>query len=320
MYLKVVMVCPITSTNDNRFTLYPIKYTDVWEFYLSSVASFWTADEIDTSKDRFDELTLNEQHFIKHILAFFAASDGIVMENLATRFMLDVQIPEARAFYAFQIAMEQIHSQTYANLIESYVKDREEKTMLFNAIHNMPCVKAKAEWALKWIDSKASFAQRLVAFAVVEGIFFSGSFCAIFWLKKRNKMHGLTFSNELISRDEGMHCEFAVCLYKKLEENVPDIVIQYIIQEAVSIEIQFVTEALSVDLIGMNSRLMTEYIKFVADRLLIELGCSKIYNAINPFDWMEMISLQGKTNFFEKQVSDYKLATHNHQFTLSDDF
>lgn len=320
MLETVIMACPITSPNDNRYTVNHIKYPDLWDYYLSAVASFWTADEIDMANDKFGELTPDEQHFIKHILAFFAASDGIVMENLAVRFMSDVQLPEARAFYAIQIAMEQIHSQTYANLIETYVKDPAEKERVFDAIHEMPCVQAKAEWALKWIDSAASFAQRLVAFAVVEGIFFSGSFCAIFWLKKRNKMHGLSFSNELISRDEGMHCEFAVCLYKKLAEQLPEAVIHDLVREAVDIEAHFITEALSVDLIGMNSRLMIDYIKFVADRLLVELGCAKLFNAQNPFDWMEMISLQGKTNFFEKRVSEYKKAKHNHAFVMNDDF
>ena len=320
MLETTVMACPITSANDNRFTVYPIKYTDLWDFYQSAVASFWTAEEIDIANDRFDELTPDEKHFIKHILAFFAASDGIVMENLAVRFMSDVQVPEARAFYAFQIAMEQIHSQTYANLIEAYIKDNTEKETLFNAIHEMPCVKAKADWALKWVESASSFAQRLLAFAVVEGVFFSGSFCAIFWLKKRNKMHGLTFSNELISRDEGMHCDFAVCLYKKLAEQLSEEIVHDMMREAVDIEAHFVSEALSVDLIGMNSRLMIEYIKFVADRLLVDLGYAKLYNVSNPFDWMEMISLQGKTNFFEKRVSEYQKAKHDHTFVTTDDF
>jgi ribonucleoside-diphosphate reductase subunit M2 len=314
------MNCPITSPNDNRYTVYPIKYPDLWEFYMNAVASFWSADEIDTTFDNFSELTNDEQHFIKHILAFFVASDGIVMENLATRFMSDVQISEARAFYAFQIAMEQIHSQTYGNLIEAYIKDTEEKDKLFDAINTMPCVKRKADWAIKWIDCSESFAQRLVAFAVVEGIFFSGSFCAIFWLKKRNKMHGLTFSNELISRDEGMHCDFAICLYKKLLDRLSEEMIHKIVGEAVEIESSFISESLPVHLIGMNNVLMVQYIKFVADKLLVDFGCNKLYNASNPFDWMEMISLQGKTNFFEKRVSEYRKAKHDHSFKMDEDF
>jgi ribonucleoside-diphosphate reductase subunit M2 len=314
------MNCPITSPNDNRYTVYPIKYPDLWEFYMNAVASFWSADEIDTTFDNFSELTNDEQHFIKHILAFFVASDGIVMENLATRFMSDVQISEARAFYAFQIAMEQIHSQTYGNLIEAYIKDTQEKDKLFDAINTMPCVKRKADWAIKWIDCSESFAQRLVAFAVVEGIFFSGSFCAIFWLKKRNKMHGLTFSNELISRDEGMHCDFAICLYKKLLDKLPAEMIHRIVSEAVEIESSFISESLPVHLIGMNNVLMVQYIKFVADKLLVDFGCNKLYNVSNPFDWMEMISLQGKTNFFEKRVSEYRKAKHDHSFKMDEDF
>jgi len=242
------------------------------------------------------------------------------MENLATRFMSDVQISEARAFYAFQIAMEQIHSQTYGNLIEAYIKDTAEKDKLFDAIHTMPCVQRKADWAIKWIDCSESFAQRLVAFAVVEGIFFSGSFCAIFWLKKRNKMHGLTFSNELISRDEGMHCDFAICLYKKLIDKLTEEMIYTIVKEAVEIESSFISESLPVSLIGMNNVLMIQYIKFVADKLLVDFGCNKLYNESNPFDWMEMISLQGKTNFFEKRVSEYRKAKHDHSFKMDEDF
>jgi ribonucleoside-diphosphate reductase subunit M2 len=314
------MHCPITSTNDDRYTVYPIKYPDLWEFYLNSVSSFWSADEIDTTFDNFEELTSDEQHFIKHILAFFVASDGIVMENLAVRFMKDVQVSEARAFYAFQIAMEQIHSQTYGNLIEAYIKNPEEKDNIFSAIHTMPCVNKKAEWAIKWIESSECFAQRLVAFAIVEGIFFSGSFCAIFWLKKRNKMHGLTFSNELISRDEGMHCDFAICLYKKLKDQLSEEKIHEIMNEAVNIESEFITESLPVELIGMNNKLMIQYIKYVADKLLIDFGCNKLYNVTNPFDWMEMISLQGKTNFFEKRVSEYRKAKHDHNFKIDEDF
>jgi len=289
-------------------------------------ASFWTAEEIDLSSDARDWEKMNdgERHFISHVLAFFAASDGIVNENLAVNFMSEVQLPEARCFYGFQIMMENIHSETYALLIDSYIRDPKEKHRLFHAIDTVPAVKKKAEWALRWID-KGSFAERLVAFAAVEGIFFSGSFCSIFWLKKRGLMPGLTFSNELISRDEGLHCEFACLLYGMLNEKMAEADVTRIIKDAVEIEKEFITEALPVRLIGMNADLMKQYIEFVADRWLGELGCRKVYNVGNPFDFMEMISLQGKTNFFEKRVGDYQksgvLATEGEQkFSLEEDF
>lgn len=293
--------------NKDRFVLLPIKYPEIWEMYKKSEASFWTAEEIDLSDDlkHWDNLNSGERHFISHILAFFAASDGIVNENLAINFMSEVQLPEARCFYGFQIMMENIHSETYALLIDTYVKDPEEKNRLFNAIETVPCVGKKAEWALRWIEN-GTFAERLVAFAAVEGIFFSGSFCSIFWLKKRGLMPGLTFSNELISRDEGMHCEFACLLYSMLQNKLPQERVHGIIKDAVEIEKEFITDALPVALIGMNAKLMSQYIEFVADRWLSELGYTKIYNATNPFDFMEMISLQGKTNFFEKRVGDYQ--------------
>merc|ERR1712054_191129 len=273
-------------------------------------ASFWTAEEIDLSQDTKDWETLSdaEQHFIKHVLAFFAASDGIVLENLASQFSTEVQIPEARAFYGFQMAMENIHSETYSLLIEQYIREPSEKEMIFDAIHTMPAVREKAEWAVQWMQRENSFAERVVAFAAVEGILFSGSFCAIYWLKKRGLMPGLTFSNELISRDEGLHTEFACLLYNMLEHKLPDDVVHDIVRGAVDAERQFICEALSCDLIGMNSELMTRYIEFVADRLLSALGHPKLFNASNPFDWMELISLQGKTNFFEKRVGEYQKA------------
>ncbi len=293
--------------NKDRFVLLPIKYPEIWEMYKKSEASFWTAEEIDLSDDQkhWDNLNSGERHFISHILAFFSASDGIVNENLAVNFMSEVQLPEARCFYGFQIMMENIHAETYALLIDTYIKDPEEKDHLFHAIDTVPAVKRKAEWALRWIDN-GSFAERLVAFAAVEGIFFSGSFCSIFWLKKRGLMPGLTFSNELISRDEGMHCEFACLLYKMLENRLSEEQVHGIIRDAVEIEKEFVTDALPVNLIGMNAKLMQQYIEFVADRWISELGYKKIYHATNPFDFMEMISLQGKTNFFEKRVGDYQ--------------
>ena len=305
---KQEMMEPILMENKNRFVLLPIKYPQIWEMYKKALASFWTSDEVDLSHDLRDwaNLDTNEQYFIKNVLAFFAASDGIVNENLAERFMSDVQIPEARCFYGFQIAIENIHSETYALLIDTYVKDQEEKSMLFNAINENDAVGEKAKWALDWIGSDSTFAQRLVAFAAVEGIFFSGSFCAIFWLRKRGLMPGLTFTNELISRDEGLHTDFACLLYSLLEHKLTQDVIFRIIDEAVRIEKKFITESLPVDLIGMNSRLMTQYIEFVADRLLTTLGYKKLYNSENPFDWMEMISLNGKTNFFEKRVGEYQ--------------
>lgn len=295
--------------NKDRFVILPINYPIIWEQYKKHEASFWTAEEIDLSGDMKDWENLNdgERHFISHILAFFAASDGIVNENLAVNFMREVQLPEARCFYGFQIMMENIHSETYALLIDTYIKNPAEKHKLFHAIDTIPAVKKKAEWALRWIDN-GNFAERLVAFAAVEGIFFSGSFCSIFWLKKRGLMPGLTFSNELISRDEGLHCEFACLLYSMLQNKLTEEQVQGIISDAVAIEKEFVTEALPVGLIGMNATLMQQYIEFVADRWLGELGYAKIYNTTNPFDFMEMISLQGKTNFFEKRVGDYQKA------------
>ena len=276
--------------------------------YKKHEASFWTAEELDLAQDLRDWETLsnNEKHFIKHVLAFFAASDGIVLENLATRFFTEIQIPEARAFYGFQITMENIHSETYSMLIDTYITNTQEKNNLFNAISNFPSIKKKADWAMKWISSEASFAQRLVAFAAVEGIFFSGSFCAIFWMKKRSMLPGLTFSNELISRDEGLHTDFACLLYSHIVNKLSQSQIHMIITEAIEIEKEFITEALPVELIGMNSRLMSQYIEFVADRLLVALGCEKLFRSHNPFEWMEMISMQGKTNFFEKRVSEYQ--------------
>lgn len=316
----------LLKENKDRFVILPINYPAIWEMYKKHVASFWTAEEIDLSADQkdWDNLNDGERHFISHILAFFAASDGIVNENLAVNFMSEVQLPEARCYYGFQIAMENIHSETYALLIDTYIKDPKEKDYLFKAIETIPCVKEKAEWALKWIDN-GSFAERLVAFAAVEGIFFSGSFCSLFWLKKRGLMPGLTFSNELISRDEGMHCEFACLLYSMLEKKLPKERVLEIITNAVEIEKEFVTDALPVRLIGMNAELMSQYIEFVADRWLVELGNEKHYNATNPFDFMEMISLEGKTNFFEKRVGDYQKSgvigdKEKDSFSLDEDF
>ena len=317
---------PLLTPDENRFVMFPIKYEDIWSMYQKQVDCFWRPEEIDLSKDssHWDALNKDEQYFISMILAFFAASDGIVLENLAQRFMSDVQVSEARAFYGFQIAMENIHSNTYSNLIETYIKDKEEKSKLFNAISNYPCIKKKSDWAQKWIhDNRSSFATRLVAFACVEGIFFSGAFCSIFWLKKRGLMPGLTFSNELISRDEALHCEFAILLYSKLIKKMDKNRIHDIIKEAVEIEIEFICEALPCRLIGMNSQLMTQYIKFVADRLSVQLGYKKIYNVTNPFDFMEMISLDSKSNFFERKVSDYALADKtqsSEDFAFTDDF
>ena len=301
---------PILQENKNRFVLFPIEHHDIWEFYKRAEASFWTAEEIDLVQDLQDWEKLNqgERHFISHVLAFFAASDGIVNENLVQNFANEVQYTEAKFVYGFQIAIENIHSETYSLLIDTYIKDPAERHRLFNAIETIEWVKCKAEWALRWIK-QGSFVERLIAFAAVEGIFFSGSFCSIFWLKKRGLMPGLTFSNELISRDEGVHCDFACLLYNKhIKYKLPEERVHQIISHAVEIESQFVTEALPVKLIGMNAELMTQYIQFVADRLLLELGCSKIYHVTNPFDFMEMISLQGKTNFFEKRVSEYQKA------------
>jgi ribonucleoside-diphosphate reductase beta chain len=301
---------PILKEDKNRFVIFPIQHSDIWEYYKKSQASFWTAEEIDLSTDLVDWKTLkaDEQYFIKHVLAFFAASDGIVNENLAENFVSEVQYAEAKFFYGFQIMMENIHSETYSLLIDTLIKDNKEKDHLFNALDTIDCVKKKGEWALKWIDSD-SFVERLVAFAAVEGIFFSGSFCSIFWLKKRGLMPGLTFSNELISRDEGLHCDFACHLYTEhIVNKLPQSRIYEIIIDAVEIEQEFVVDALPVSLIGMNAKLMSQYIEFVADRLLVSLGCDKYYNATNPFDFMEMISLQGKTNFFEKRVAEYQKA------------
>jgi ribonucleoside-diphosphate reductase subunit M2 len=302
---------PLLTPNEERFVLFPIQHNDIWKMYKKHEASFWTAEEIDLEQDLTDweKLNSDEQHFIKHILAFFAASDGIVLENLAERFIKEIQIPEARCFYGFQMAMENIHSETYSLLIDTYIRnDPAEKTHLFKAMQTIPCVTLKANWAMKWINHSGSFAKRLVAFAAVEGIFFSGSFCSIFWLKKRGLMPGLTFSNELISRDEGLHCDFACLLYSKIRHKLTQAEIEEIICEAVDIEKSFVTDALPVALIGMNSALMSQYIEFCADRLLAALGCSKVYKVSNPFEWMEMISLQGKTNFFEKRVGEYQKA------------
>jgi ribonucleoside-diphosphate reductase beta chain len=316
----------LLKENKDRFVILPIKYPAIWEMYKKCEASFWTAEEIDLGDDMkyWDAMNDGERHFISHVLAFFAASDGIVNENLAINFMSEVQLPEARCFYGFQIMMENIHSETYALLIDTYIKDPAEKDRLFHAIETVPCVGKKAQWALRWINN-GTFAERLIAFAAVEGIFFSGSFCSIFWLKKRGLMPGLTFSNELISRDEGMHCEFACLLYRMLENKLSKEAATAIITDAVEIEKEFVTDALPVNLIGMNAKMMSQYIEFVADRWLGELGYDKVYGASNPFDFMEMISLQGKTNFFEKRVGDYqKSGVLNSQesksFSLDEDF
>ena len=316
----------LLSEDQKRYVIFPVQQQPIWEMYKKQVDCFWRAEEIDLSKDLDDwkKLTADEKHFVSMILAFFAASDGIVLENLATRFMSDVQVSEARAFYGFQIAMENIHSETYSLLIESYIKDNEEKDKLFNAINNFPCIKKKADWAQKWIgDNRSSFATRLIGFACVEGIFFSGAFCSIFWLKKRGLMPGLTFSNELISRDEALHCEFAVLLYSKLQNKLKKARIHEIIKEAVDIEIEFICDALPCRLIGMNSVLMTQYVEFCADRLCLQLGYDKIYNTLNPFSWMELISLEGKVNFFEKRVAEYALSNKENSddtFNLTEDF
>lgn len=298
-----------STTAGERYTLFPIASSeaDLYTFYKKAVASFWTVEEIDFSKDKDDweKLNENEQRFVKHVLAFFAGSDGIVQENLASRFQREIQSPVARLFYGIQNAMEGIHSETYSLLIDQYVKDKEEQMKYFRAIDTIPCIQKKAVWAKYWIESHESYATRLVAFACVEGIFFSGSFCAIYWLKKRGLLPGLTFSNELISRDESLHTEFAVALYHKLQNKLPEDGIRQIIKEAVEIETEFICEALPCSLIGMNSRDMTQYIQFVADRLAQQLGIGKLYKVTNPFDFMELISLEGKTNFFEKKVSEY---------------
>jgi len=302
---------PLLRENPGRFVVFPIQYPDIWEFYKKAEASFWTVEEVDLSRDmpHWEKLTKGEKHFISYVLAFFAASDGIVNENLAERFIREIQVTEARCFYGFQIAIENIHSEMYSMLINTYIQESSERNFLFNAIDTVPCVQKKAKWAMKWTASEdATFAERILAFAAVEGIFFSGSFASIFWLKKRGLMPGLTFSNELISRDEGLHCDFACLLYKYIVKKPSEERVQDIIREAVDIEKEFTSEALPVELIGMNSGLMKIYIEFVADRLLMELGCSKIYNSQNPFDFMEQISLDGKTNFFEKRVGEYAKA------------
>ena len=322
---------PILEENKDRFVLFPIVHNDIWEFYKKQEASFWTAEEIDLSQDLDDwdnKLNDDERYFIKHILAFFAASDGIVNENLAENFVAEVQYTEAKFFYGFQIMMENIHSETYSLLIDTYIRDKKEADHLFHAIEHFDAIKKKADWALRWIESP-SFAERLIAFAAVEGIFFSGSFCSIFWLKKRGLMPGLTFSNELISRDEGLHCDFACLLHNEhIVNKVPEERIREIILDALVIEREFITESLPVKLIGMNADLMTQYLEFVTDRLLVELGCAKEFNVENPFDFMDMISLQGKTNFFEKRVSEYQKAgvmqstkdDDKDMFSFDDDF
>ena len=323
------MVEPILKENKDRFVIFPIKHHDLWEWYKKCEASFWTAEEIDLHQDLTDwktKLNDDERYFIKHILAFFAASDGIVNENLAENFVNEVQYSEAKFFYGFQIMMENIHSETYSLLIDTYVKDDAEKDKLFNAIETFPAIKKKADWALKWIESD-SFAERLIAFAGVEGIFFSGAFCSIFWLKNRGLMPGITFSNELISRDEGVHCDYAVHLHNNhLVNKVPKERITEILTDALDIEKEFITESLPVSLIGMNAKLMTQYLEFVTDRLLVELNCDKVYNSTNPFEFMDMISLQGKTNFFEKRVSEYQKAgvlnndTRSEEISFDEDF
>ena len=324
--MSKVQTEPLLQEDANRYVMFPIQDQTIWKMYKKQIDCFWRAEEIDLSKDLgdWDGLQKDEQYFISMILAFFAASDGIVLENLASRFMGEVQLSEAKAFYGFQIAMENIHSETYSLLIDTYIKDREEKTKLFQAIDNFPCIKKKADWAIKWIhDKRSSFATRLIAFACIEGIFFSGAFCSIYWLKKRGLMPGLTFSNELISRDEALHTEFAILLYSKLNKKVSKAKVIEIIKDAVEIEKEFICEALPCRLIGMNSELMCQYIEFVSDRLSVQLGYDKIYDTKNPFDFMDMISIEGKTNFFEKRVAEYALAdkTKNDDvFEFGDDF
>jgi len=316
---------PMCVATNDRFVLFPLKHHDIWEMYKKAESSFWTAEEVDLAYDHKDwnKITDNERFFISRVLAFFAASDGIVNENLASNFMTEICIPEARCFYGFQIAIENIHSEVYSLLIDTYIKDKEEKQKLFNGMDTLVCVGKKSNWALKWLDRKEDFGIRLVAFAIVEGIFFSGSFCAIFWLKKRGLMPGLAFSNELISRDEGLHCEFASLLFTKLKYKPTRDRVYEVLKEAVDIEIEFVKECLPVELIGMNSGLMAQYIRFCADRLLVSLQFDKLYNDTNPFDWMETISLQGKTNFFEKRVSEYSKAgvgDKTEEVTFNEDF
>jgi len=317
----------LLSEEENRYVIFPIKYDDIWKMYKKAMANFWTPEELDLSKDYDDFITLtdNERHFIEHILAFFAASDGIVNENLVERFCNEVKLLEAKFFYGFQIAIENIHSETYSLLIDTLIKDKIKKVKLLNAIETIPSIKKKADWAIKWIGSDSSFGERCIAFAAVEGIFFSGAFCSIFWLKKRGKMPGLCHSNELISRDEGMHTEFAVLMYSYLKDKPRKEIIENIIKNAVAIEKEFITESLSCRLIGMNDTLMGEYIEYVADRLLLMFGLDKVYKTNNPFDWMEMISVQGKTNFFEKRVGEYSNVANpemesNHVFSLEDEF
>ena len=317
----------LLTESDRNYTIFPIQHDDIWTYYKKAMANFWTPEEVDLSKDYDDfvKLTDNERHFIEHILAFFAGSDGIVNENLVERFCSEVKLPEAQFFYGFQIAMENIHSETYSLLIDTYIKNPIKKAKLFNAITTIPSIKKKADWAIRWIGDESSFGERCIAFAAVEGIFFSGAFCSIFWLKKRGLMPGLCQSNELISRDEGMHTEFAVLMYKYLQNKPSEERILEIIREAVVIETEFITDSLSCKLIGMNSELMTQYIQYVADRLLQMLNIDKIYNATNPFDWMELISVQGKTNFFEKRVGEYSNvanpeANSNHTFALDEEF
>lgn len=321
---------PLLKENPGRFVVFPIQWPDIWQMYKKAEASFWTVEEVDLSKDMLDwqRLNDNEKHFISHVLAFFAASDGIVNENLVERFSQEVQITEARCFYGFQVAMENVHSEMYSLLIDTYISDPSERQFLFNAIETLPCVAKKANWALNWINhDSATFAERVIAFAAVEGIFFSGSFAAIFWMKKRGLMPGLTFSNELISRDEGLHCDFACLMFKHIVQKPSEERIVSIIKDAVVIEQEFLTDALPVEMIGMNCKLMCQYIEFVADRLLGELGCSKVFNSENPFDFMEHISLEGKTNFFEKKVGEYQKWGVMHDrnagvsnFTLEADF
>ena len=324
--MSKIITEPLLAPDDNRFVMFPIRYDDIWQMYKKQVDCFWRPEEIDLTKDlaHWEGLSKDEQYYISMILAFFAASDGIVLENLAQRFMGEIQVSEARAFYGFQIAMENIHSHTYSLLIETYIKDTLEKEKLFNAINNFPCIKKKSDWAQKWIhDNRSSFATRLVAFACVEGIFFSGAFCSIFWLKKRGLMPGLTFSNELISRDEALHCEFAVLLYSKLVKKLSKAKIHELIKESVEIETEFICEALPCRLIGMNSPMMTQYIQFVADRLCVQLGYEKIYNVPNSCDFMELISLQSKPNMFERQNGEYALANKSNvdiAFELNEDF
>jgi len=316
----------LLKKNGKRFVLFPVIYNDVYELYKKAESSFWTANEIDLSKDISDWEKLNndEKHFIKNIIGFFAGSDGIIMENLACRFMNEIQIPEARAFYSYQIFNESIHSETYSLLIDTYIKDNEEKEKIFNSIENIPSVAKKASWAYKWIENKdVSFSMRLIAFAIVEGIFFSGSFCAIYWIKKRGLLPGLTFSNELISKDEGMHCEFATLLYSMIKNRVDENIVHEIFQEAVEIEKEFITDSIKCNMIGMNSELMKQYIEFVSDRLLVQLGYNRIWNVENPFDFMELISLRPKSNFFEVRVGEYaksKISESSTNFELSNDF